>query len=135
MNVEHIYKIGIDIHGVLDSDPIWKDMAYMFMQNGHEVHIITGSLFPKALSELKKLGLKEGTHYSHLFSISDSLIMKGEHLRYNVDNTPSFDNDAWDREKGLYCTKHNISMHFDDTPRYANHFTTPICIKQIKKDA
>ena len=123
------YKIGLDVHGILDSNPIWKEIATMFMNKGYEVHIITGSLMPKAFKELKKLGMERHSHYTHIFSISDSLIMKGCAIRYNADNSPEFDDLEWDKEKALYCERKGISMHFDDTQRYAKYFTTPICIR------
>jgi len=129
------YKIGLDIHGILDTNPIWKDIGEMFISKGYEVHVITGSLFPKALKELKKLGMERHIHYSHVFSISDTLIMNGNAISYNEDKSPMFDNLEWDKAKGIYCAEKGIHMHFDDTPRYADYFATPICIKATKKDA
>lgn len=130
-----LYKIGLDVHGILDTNPIWKDIGKMFIDAGHEVHVITGSLFPKALKELKKLGMERHEHYSHVFSISDSLIMNGNAISYNEDKSPMFDNLEWDKAKAIYCAEKGVDMHFDDTPRYADYFTTPICIKKVEKDA
>lgn len=123
-------KIGLDIHGILDNNPVWRDMARMFVDNGHEVHVITGSLLSKAFNELDTLSMSRHTHYTHIFSITDNLIAKGKEVKYNDDKSPLFNNEDWDKEKALYCSENNITMHFDDTPRYAEHFTTPICIRK-----
>ncbi len=128
-------KIGLDIHGILDTNPIWKYMGELFVSSGNEVHVITGSLQNKALKELESIGMERNKHYTHIFSISDTLIMNGHPVTYNSDNSPVFDDTEWDKAKSIYCKSKNINMHFDDTSRYADYFSTPICIIQTKKDA
>jgi hypothetical protein len=124
-------KIGIDVHGVLDDNPFFKEMSKLFVEGGHEVHIITGSQHNKILrTSLEKMGIKEGLHYTHLFSISDHLIAKGIPVRWEGNNNPYFDGDTWNEAKAEYCKERNIDIHFDDSKEYAGYFSTPFYLKQ-----
>ena len=61
-------KIGLDIHGVCDTNPeFFKELTRLFFQAGHEIHILTGRRESDgALNEIKELGLD----YTHFFSIT-----------------------------------------------------------------
>ena len=122
--MSQIFKISIDIHGVIDELPkFFSHMTHSLVNSGMEVHIVTGGSFSRAEKELRTYGIK----YTHLFSILD---------HHRSINTPTFENhpkygfpmidDAtWDRTKGEYCELHNIDLHLDDTLAYGDSFTTP----------
>lgn len=124
-----IYKLGIDIHGVLDTYPsFFVEQAQHVLKNGGEVHIITGiPCDNKVMEEL--LSYNDGKKYwTHYFSIVEYLKSKGE--KYTLDERGRywFDIEVWDRVKADYCEKESIDLHYDDSPEYARHFKTPIML-------
>ena len=123
-------KIGIDIHGVLDTNPFFKHMALSmcFHQVGNEVHIITGTSTELALKDLENLDMHRGFHYTHLYSITDDLISRGIPVEWKDGNNPFFPYEEWDKAKAEYCAKNGIDIHFDDTKRYGEYFTTPFAL-------
>jgi len=122
-------KIGVDIHGVANSQPeFFAELTYLFVNAGHEVHILTGpSLKPnskygeRTLKEISDLNLT----YTHLFSIVDYHEEIGTAIKYEDENNPWIDKQLWNNTKGIYCEKHNIDLMLDDTAVYADHFKTP----------
>ena len=139
------FKLGLDVHGVLDALP----ESFSFLSNaiinlGGEVHILTGGSWDSNLeSQLKSLGIK----WTHSFSTYDHLLNSDIPIIGEVqfpDGTvqKKFEDGAWDKVKGDYCRKHNITLHIDDTMAYNEHFTTPFArlwthngkIKSSKKD-
>ena len=138
-------KISIDIHGVIDALPeFFSVMSNLFVDGGHEVHILTGGTWDKKLeSQLEYFCIS----WTHSFSIYDELIRRGTKIVGEVqfpDGTiqKKFEDGAWDQVKGEYCKEHNILLHIDDTLIYNEHFTTPFArlwshngkIKSSKKD-
>ena len=121
-------KIGIDIHGVLDTNPFFKQMALSMRHDGDEVHIITGTSTELALKDLEKLDMHKGFHYTHLYSITDDLISRGIPVEWKDGNNPFFPYEEWDKAKAEYCAKNGIGIHFDDTKRYGDYFTTPFAL-------
>ena len=119
-------KISFDIHGVMDHLPdVFSFLSKVIVENGAELHVITGSPISVAEKELEKLNIT----YTHLFSIPDYHISIGTpsdgiHPKYNI---PIIPDDLWDRTKGDYCLKHGINLHIDDTIQYNEHFKTPFC--------
>lgn len=118
-------KIGLDIHGVIDTHPFFKEMAGAMTATGHEVHIITGASYQKAIRDLDNVGMTQGMHYHTIFSITEYLIEKGVKVEWKSDSNPMFPDDEWDRAKSEYCAVQKIDMHFDDSTTYGNHFSTP----------
>ena len=121
-------KIGIDIHGVLDSNKFFSTMAKLMVSEGHGVHIITGTSTELALKDLSDIYVFEGIHYTHLYSITDDLISRGIPNEWKDGNNPLFPYEEWDKAKAEYCTKYGIDIHFDDTVRYGEKFTTPFAL-------
>ena len=117
------HKIGLDIHGVVDAhQDFFKMLSQVFVDAGHEVHIITGiSETPEVIKELEEYGIK----WTHFFSITDHHVEVGTPIKYDGMNRPHMDPLLWDKTKGQYCEKHGITLHFDDSQNYQNHFTTP----------
>lgn len=119
------FKIGIDIHGVIDALPIFfKFLADSIVKNNGEVHIITGGSWTEKLE--KQLG---GINYTHKFSVYDHLLKTSETLGEiefpdgTIQN--KFDDFLWDSAKAKYCEENNIDLHIDDTLSYNDYFTTP----------
>lgn len=67
-------KISFDIHGVMDHLPdVFSFLSKIIVENGAELHVITGSPISVAEKELEKLNIT----YTHLFSIPDYHISIG----------------------------------------------------------
>mgnify|MGYP000350423969 FL=1 len=124
-------KIGLDIHGVLDTNPFFKEMASLFVAAGHELHIITGARFNQRVRDkFERMGIEKGIHYTHFFSISEYLLEKNTDVRWQDPENPWFDENAWNTAKADYCREQGIDIHFDDTEVYSETFTTPFYLKK-----
>jgi len=126
-----MYKIGVDVHGVLDDNPFFKEMTALFVAAGHEVHIITGAQFNEHIeNKFEKIGIEKGVHYTHFFSISEYLLKKGTNVTWEDSDNPWFDEKSWNTAKADYCREQGIDIHFDDTEIYSKYFTTPFYLKK-----
>jgi len=119
------FKIGIDIHGVIDALPeFFAFLTDSIVKNGGEVHIITGGEWTDKLE--KQLS---SINYTHKFSVYDHLLKTAETLGEIEfpDGTiqKKFDDTLWDSTKAEYCKENNINLHIDDTLCYNDYFTTP----------
>jgi hypothetical protein len=116
-------KLALDLHGVINSKPeFFASLSKLFVENGHEIHILTGSHeTPELHEELKSYGI----FYTHFLSIADYNKSIGTHVWYDEKNTPWMDEDAWNRTKGDYCKKYDIDLCIDDTIKYGDYFKTP----------
>jgi len=127
-------KIGIDIHGVVDSAPeFFSLITKLLVESGSEVHILTGKMVKHgAKEELEEFGIS----YTHFFSIADfHAENKTKGMWYSDNGNPWVDNETWDRSKADYCREHQIDFHIDDTLRYGDYFTTPFAFMKIKNES
>lgn len=117
-------RIGLDFHDVITAHyDFFKEMARLFVMNGHEVHIITGAKQEKLLKELEEYPIM----YTHIFSIVDECIKQREEVWHDDKGDPWVDNDTWNRMKAKYCKEKKIDIHFDDSETYGMYFHTPYC--------
>ena len=130
-------KLGLDIHGVIDSNPeSFAFMSQSVITNNGEVHIITGGSWTSELEEqLKVYGIKWTSH----FSVYDYLLESGIDSIGTIqfpDGTiqKKFDYHLWDTIKAGYCKSNNIDLHIDDTEVYSNYFTTPFLLYKSSED-
>ena len=116
-------KIGLDLHGVSDAYPeFFSTLSKLFVDAGHEVHIMTGELVTDALHEqLEKCNVQ----YTHLFSILQYHTDKGTTIREDEQGNKWIDDDIWNKAKGDYARQHGLDIVLDDTEVYSEHFTTP----------
>ena len=123
-----IFKLGLDIHGVVDAMPeFFSFLTDSFIKNGGEVHIITGGRWD---DEFETMLTRFGIKWTHKFSVYDYLKENGAEQNGKIqfpDGTiqRKFNDEDWDKVKSDYCREHNISLHIDDTLAYNNYFTTP----------
>ncbi len=116
-------KIGIDVHGVLDTAPhFFAKLSRLLVQNGHEVHILTGAEKTETLEKYLKETL--GLSWTHFFSVTSFHKEAGTEITYIYGN-PYMDNQIWNRAKSKYCIENSIQLHIDDSDTYGKHFTTP----------
>lgn len=126
-----VYKVGIDIHGVIDRLPgFFSFLSDSIIKNGGEVHIITGGTWDDNLvSELESYNIK----WTHYFSVYDYMVQNFEPIGGEVvfpDGTKQkkFKNEDWNKAKSNYCQNNGITIHIDDKIAYGQYFTTPFCL-------
>jgi hypothetical protein len=120
-------KVGFDIHGVLDNPYVGPVFAYLtrcLVQDGHEVHILTGTEESDALfDKLRKLDVK----WTHFFSVTDHHKGLGTEISRDSQGRPWMNAEDWNPAKAAYCLHNRIDVHFDDSTQYDRHFLTPFC--------
>lgn len=119
-------KIGIDVHGVADAIPhFFSELSRILVDNGHEVHILTGAEHTETLEYELKHVLK--LSWTHFFSTTSYHKHTGTQITY-IDGNPYMDNKIWNRAKAEYCRNHGIQLHIDDSDVYGKYFTTPYAL-------
>ena len=118
-------RLGLDIHGVIDANPIFfSQLTKDLIAAGWEIHIITGSPRKKIEKDLCSWNI----YYTHIFSITDYQESQGTLIEYDDKGDPWMDSETWDKTKGWYCAKENISLHLDDMLKYKKYFCTPFAL-------
>ena len=112
-------KIGLDIHGVIDTLPEkFKLLSYALAKDGAEIHIVTGM---KRNSTIDKSLADAGIRFTHYFSIVEHLECSGEIIEWR-GGLPYVYEDKWNSAKSVYCEKVGIDFMFDDSPTYLKTF-------------
>ena len=117
-------KIGIDVHGVITSNPIFfGKMIKLLTAMEHEVYILTGKDLGPALYEELRVLLPE-IKIHHIFSITMHCKQIGEKISYldKEENLPMVDSKVWDSAKAWYCKVTEIDIHIDDSDVYGYYF-------------
>jgi hypothetical protein len=129
----NMLKIGIDIHGVIDSDPeFFSQLSKMIVNSGGQIHVITGQ---KDTPELREKMQQLGISFTHFFSITTHHETIGTKIWYDEKNRPWMDAEIWNRTKAEYCQRNGITMHIDDSPIYGQYFTGTIYLLYNNKKA
>lgn len=116
-------KLGIDVHGVADTAPhLFSELSRLLVENGHEVHILTGAEQTEALEHELRHVLK--LSWTHFFSTTTYHKNAGTQITY-IEGNPYMDNKVWNRAKAEYCNKHGVQLHIDDSDVYGKYFNTP----------
>ncbi len=124
-------KIALDIHGVISEHPkFFAALTKSLIKDNHQIHILTGSEIKE--KKVKKFLKKNKIKYTHLFSIADHHRKIGTPMTHDKNGNPWLSDKEWDKTKGDYCAKHNISLCFDDTERYGKYFSTPFVYTKFK---
>ena len=115
-------KLGLDMHGVIDSDPTFFHLfTRHLIDKGHEVHIITGKeLGPVLDDELDKCCVD----YTQIFSITSYHKSIGTYVSYKDGNPewPLIAPPKWDPTKAMYCKREDIDIMIDDSAVYGLYF-------------
>lgn len=125
-------KVGVDLHGVLDTNPeFFKAFIDTLMSQGHEVHIVSGCKASDMLKFLQKHKIK----YDFIYSITTDFLTRTIPLPFKLDKNknPYFASKDWDKAKAVYCQNYELDMMIDDTLLYGKHFKTPFFLfKRMK---
>ena len=117
--MSNIIKVGIDIHGVIDTFPDkFKVLSNALVAHGSEVHIVTGI---KRNPDVDMLLDKAGIAFTHYFSIVEHLEANDEEIIWR-GGLPFADEDKWNTAKRDYCHNNGIDLMFDDSPVYLETF-------------
>lgn len=115
-------KLGLDMHGVIDSDPIFfSDISRHLINGGHEVFIITGKedgpILTKEILDCRMT-------YTSILSITTYHKQIGTYIKYkNGDpNRPLIAPPKWDRTKADFCRRLDIDIMIDDSKIYGRYF-------------
>ena len=112
-------KIGFDVHGVLDTFLVFKQMMDTFIADpNYEVHVITGLSRADADKDIGHLVDFDKVKY---MSIVDRLTDQGVPFEW-INGMPYADANLWNREKAIYCEEQGIAIMFDDSPVYGEYF-------------
>lgn len=113
-------KIGLDVHGVITKYPeLFSAFSKFIIENGGEIHIITGSqLNQKLISKLESYEIA----YTKIFSISTYLLEQGESVEWDDPDNPWFPDEVWNKAKADYCQREGIVLHMDDSKVYEKYF-------------
>ena len=117
-------KIGIDFHGVINSNPsFFKMFIDEAISRQIEIHIISGG--PKDTIEkyLRKYNIK----YTKLWCIYD-YYQHNNQVEFFADGSFHIDDKLWNEAKSKYCEQENICIHIDDSKIYERSFQTPYCL-------
>lgn len=119
-------KIGLDIHGVIDTNPkFFAAFTEALLAAGHEIHIITGPRHSQVEPLLRKWKIK----YTHFFSIVEYEEKRGvTEIMWAKNGDPFMSLNVWDRAKAKYCKRTKIDLHIDDSQKYGEYFETPFCL-------
>lgn len=117
------YKIGIDFHGVISSEPeIFAVFCKEIRKYGVKVFIISGG--PE--KDIVRYLHNHHVEYDYVWAILDYYDEKG-HVAYFDDGSFQVPTEMWNRAKAEYCAKENIEFHIDDSNVYGKYFVTPYC--------
>ena len=114
-------KIGIDVHGVLDTFPAFQKMVRVLATHPDvEIHIITGLTREDAEKEVGHLIDFTAITY---FSIVEYLVSSNIPVEWR-DGYPYANKEDWNSAKSIYCKQHDIDIMLDDSPTYGEFFKT-----------
>lgn len=117
--MKQTFKVGIDIHGVIDSFPDkFMQLSRALVRDGAEVHVVTGI---KRDEKVEALLSRSGIEFTHYFSIVEQLESQGEEISWQ-NGLPYAKDDKWNNAKRDYCSREGIAMMIDDSPVYRDTF-------------
>ena len=116
-------KIGIDLHGVIDSDPdLFKRLLTFMYLKDREVYIVSGPPKSEITTELEGLGFEEVLHYKEVYSIVDFLKESGVEMWQDENRRWWSNNKDWLESKAKICDKLSLEYMLDDKEMYRPAF-------------
>ncbi|MEE6206672.1 MAG: hypothetical protein VZR95_01290 [Alphaproteobacteria bacterium] len=124
VTAEKVGKIGIDFHGVINTDPeFFQKLSQELLRRRIEIHIISGG--PEEY--IKNYLHDNNIFYSQIWCIYSYYENKGQ-ITVCEDGSFYMDDELWNKAKADYCCRHKIGLHIDDSSVYGRYFTTPYCL-------
>lgn len=124
VTMKNCTKISFDFHGVINKHPaFFKQLSSEFMRRGFEIYIVSGGPF----DDIKKYLSSNKIPYTAIWCIFDHYEQKDK-ITVFADGSFHMNDILWDEAKAVYCLKHNICLHIDNSEIYKKYFTTPYCL-------
>jgi hypothetical protein len=116
-------KLGIDLHGVIDSD-VYKFKNYLLASRdiGTIVYIISGPHVEFIKKELSEYRIWDDQHYNEVFSVVDHLREMGVPMWEDSKGRPWASEEDWWKSKAEICEMHEIDIMIDDSEKYQPYF-------------
>lgn len=114
--------IGIDLHGVIDSDIEWAKKILDSLMFDFGINIISGPPKADIEKELNKYGLYRDIHFDAVFSVVDFLKEKDVKMWTDEKDTWWASDKDWWSSKAEICEKYNVDIMIDDKERYQQYF-------------
>ena len=116
-------KIGIDLHGVIESFPeVFKPLMILARKRGCEIIVITGPPLVKAMVEVNAAGYASGVHFDRVISVVDWLKENGASMTEDDNGNWWTEDVLWWQSKSKICIQENIDVMIDDSPEYGEYF-------------
>jgi len=115
-------KLGIDLHGVIDSNPdLFKNLLTLMSLQNKEVYVVSGPPKVDIIIELNNLGFERELHYKDVYSIVDFLKESGVEMW--LKNYRWWCNKKdWQESKAKICNSLSLEYMIDDKEMYRKAF-------------
>jgi predicted peroxiredoxin len=119
-----IMKIGIDLHGVIDSNPkLFKMVLFGLSMSGKvKIYIVSGPPKADIISELENLGIEQDLHYDEVYSVVDFLKESGVKMWQDERSRWWTNEEDWCASKSKICDKLHLDIMLDDKEMYRAGF-------------
>jgi hypothetical protein len=115
-------RVGLDIHGVIDSDPVFfSELSMVINERGGDVLVVTGREKDKELvEEIEYCKIV----YTDILSITSYQKMLGTPVTYldNRKSQPIMAPEVWNPTKAALCASAGIHVMIDDSALYETFF-------------
>jgi len=117
-------KLGIDLHGVIDSSPgLFKAVLFGLSMSGKvKIYIVSGPPKTEIINELENLGIEEDLHYDEVHSVVDSLKESGVEMWQDKNGRWWTNEEDWCASKSRICDKLHLDAMIDDKEMYKADF-------------
>ena len=116
-------KIGIDLHGTINSYPEhFENILEKMMNDNMTVVIISGPPTKEIERELKELSIYQGKHYHLILSVVDFLKRQNVKMWQDENGNWWCSEEDWWKSKARICLMYDIDYLIDDQLKYAEHF-------------
>jgi len=117
-------RLGLDLHGVIDDDPIGFGQIIKDVGQNSSIYIISGPPVSQIQSELSRIGLtkKVNEYCNGVFSVVDYLKDQGVHMWQDSNERWWASEEDWWSSKAAICDKLKVHMMIDDCERYEPYF-------------
>ena len=117
------FKLGLDVHGVIDEDPIFfSELSMTMRERSAKTLIVTGR---EVGEELKEELDYYKIVYDDILSITTYQKCLGTPVSYLDDrkSQPIMDPEIWNPTKAALCASAGIHIMVDDSPIYGKFFS------------
>jgi len=115
-------KLGLDVHGVIDEDPVFfSELSQVVHESGGSIIIVTGREKDKELVEQIQ---HHKIVYTDILSITSYQKMMGTPVSYldGRKSQPVMDPEIWNPTKAALCASAGVHIMVDDSQIYGKYF-------------